>query len=83
MTAEGAVGSPGPVLRIVRGEPTTEELAALITVVAARAAHNARAAEVARGGPARRRPRWSDRSRLMRAPLRPESGGFRAAALPR
>ena len=79
MSPEGAA-SPGPVLRIVRGEPTPEELAALVavlTVVTSRAAG---------GSPADHAPvrtRWNERSRLVRRPLTPGPGAFRAAALPR
>ena len=68
-------------LKIVRGEPTPEELAALVAVLAAGAAA---------GSPAEpERPRavsgWTDRSRYVRT-ARPEFGarsGWRASALPR
>jgi Acyl-CoA carboxylase epsilon subunit len=68
--------SPRPVLRVVRGEPTAEELAALVTVLAARAA--------AGGGdrPARRRPLWRDRTALLGAPRMPGPGSWRASGLP-
>jgi hypothetical protein len=66
-----------PLLRIVRGEPTPEELAALLTVVAARAA--AAAAEPS-GAP---RSGWRDRSRYVRNSLPHGPGAWRASALPR
>ncbi|HEY8479728.1 MAG TPA: acyl-CoA carboxylase subunit epsilon [Spirillospora sp.] len=78
-----------PFLRIVRGDPDPEEIAALVTVLTARARAAAAARDGARSGAGGRRPsRWSDRSRLMRTPL---TGGFgprgagawRASALPR
>jgi hypothetical protein len=67
-------------LRVVRGEPSAEELAALVAVLAARAAAGGSAA------PAPRRVSgWTDRSRYVRSG-RPEFGvgsGWRASALPR
>ncbi|ACZ89706.1 acyl-CoA carboxylase subunit epsilon [Streptosporangium roseum] len=50
----------GPLLRVVRGNPTPEELAALIAVVLARAS-SAAAAEAVPSA-------WADRSRSMRQP---------------
>jgi len=47
-----------PLLRVVRGEPTSEELAALIAVVTARSTTSP-------AGPAFRSA-WTDRSRLVR-----------------
>jgi Acyl-CoA carboxylase epsilon subunit len=67
-----------PVLRIVRGDPTPEELAALVTVLAARAAASA-AAEP----PAAPRSAWRDRSRYARTTLPHGPGAWRASALPR
>jgi hypothetical protein len=60
-----------PLLRIVRGEPAAEELAALMAVVAARAV-----------GP---RPEstpgsaWTDRARLVRRTPAPGPGAWRAS----
>jgi hypothetical protein len=60
-----------PLLRVVRGEPTADELAALVAVVAARAAQ--RPAE----------PRsvsvWTDRCRLVRQSPAPGPGAWRAS----
>ncbi len=66
-----------PFLRVVRGEPTPEELAALVVVLQARATATAGA------GPAGPFSAWRDRSRYVRQPLRPGPGAWRASALPR
>jgi hypothetical protein len=67
-------------LRIVRGEPSPEELAALVAVLAARSAAGG-------GEPAAPRSAsgWTDRARYVRS-ARPEfgaRGGWRASVLPR
>lgn len=66
-----------PLLRVVKGDPTPEQLAALVAVVAASAA----------GGteePPRRRAEWSARHRLVRQPHllahRHGPGAWRASA---
>ncbi|OOC55469.1 MULTISPECIES: acyl-CoA carboxylase subunit epsilon [Nocardiopsis] len=60
-------------LAVVRGEPTAEEIAVLTAVLSARAAAR-RAAEE----PEPERPSgWRDRSRGLRAPLRPGPGAWR------
>jgi hypothetical protein len=66
-----------PVLRIVAGNPTAEEIAALVTVLSARSA--------AVGGeePPPRRSEWAGHERRMRRPVHPRPGGWRASALPR
>jgi hypothetical protein len=89
----GAVGAgtatqanAGAALRVVRGEPTAEELAALVAVLAARSA----AAVAAADGAGAQQPAgpvsgWTDRARYVRAG-RPGFGawtGWRASALPR
>jgi hypothetical protein len=66
-----------PLLRIVRGTPDEIELAALTAVVAA-AVSAVPAAE-----PPKRRSAWADRARLVRSPLRPGPGAWRASAFPR
>jgi hypothetical protein len=86
VTGAGAAGDPrvtgadaAPFLYVVRGQPTQAELAAVVTVLAARQAASARA-----GRPARAvRSTWSDRSRLMRASVSPGPGAWRRSALPR
>jgi len=65
-----------PLLRVVRGDATAEEIAALVAVLAARS-----------GGEAPAPPRsvkntWSDRSRALRRPLATGPGAWRASALP-
>jgi hypothetical protein len=66
-----------PLLRVVRGEPTPEELAALVAVLAARAG----AGETE--PPPAPRSAWRDRSRYVRTTLPHGSGAWRASALPR
>lgn len=68
---------PGrPVLRLVRGEATAEELAALVAVLAARSAGEPDAAPEAPS-------LWRDRGARLRAPLLPGAGSWRASGLPR
>ncbi|AGM03528.1 acyl-CoA carboxylase subunit epsilon [Amycolatopsis sp. NPDC058340] len=66
-----------PLLRVVRGNPDDAELAALTAVVAAAA--GARAPEPA----PKRDSWWADKASLVRAPLAPGEGAWRASALPR
>jgi len=65
-----------PFLRVVRGQPTAEELAALVSVLAARAAASARPERRWRSG-------WADPTTQPRAPLRPGPLAWRRSALPR
>ncbi|MDQ4084388.1 MAG: acyl-CoA carboxylase subunit epsilon [Actinomycetota bacterium] len=67
-----------PVLRVVRGEATEEEVAALIAVLSARAA-----AATAAERPAPRRSEWAGHERRMRRPVHPSPNGWRASAFPR
>ena len=64
-----------PVLRVVKGDPTLEELAALITVVAARSVP-APAPEQERAS------NWATYWRNARQPFRPGPGQWRASAHP-
>jgi hypothetical protein len=67
------------VLRVIRGDASPEEIAALITVIAARAGHgHVTDAEVAAPPSA-----WSDRAAALRQPHRPGPGAWRASAWPR
>ncbi|GAB2847156.1 acyl-CoA carboxylase subunit epsilon [Actinocorallia aurea] len=68
--------SERPFLQVIKGDATPEEVAALIAVVSARSAAPAAA-------PARRASVWTDRARLVRGPVRPGPGAWRASALPR
>jgi hypothetical protein len=64
-----------PFLRVVRGDATPEEVAALVAVLAA-----------VGGRPAPQKrpvPGWSDRRRHVRVSLPNRHGGWRASALPR
>ena len=64
-----------PVLRVVRGDATPEEVAALLGVVAS----------LGGGEPAPRRPRssWAHPARQVRRPVHAGRGGWRASGLPR
>lgn len=73
MTAADEQETPRPVLRIVRGEPTAEELAALVAVLAARSGEPAPAPKPIPSA-------WTDRSRLVRKHLHPGPGAWRASA---
>ena len=79
----GAAPAPGPagpaVLSILKGSPSAEEIAAVVVAIAA--ARRAPASEARVAG--RIRFGWSSRSRLLRQPLAPGPGGWRASALPR
>jgi hypothetical protein len=67
-----------PRLTIVRGDPTPEEIAALVTVLTARLqpAGQAKVSAAPRYG-------WSSTSRMVRGPLSRGPGAWRASALPR
>jgi hypothetical protein len=71
------VTAPGPVLRIIRGNATPEEIAAVVAVLLARSAA-ADAPPPARPAPSA----WADRSRLLRRPVHPGPGAWRRSALP-
>jgi hypothetical protein len=61
-----------PLLRVVRGEPTAEELAALTVVVAALSQRRARRRSVPVGA-------WASYADAHRRPLQHGPGGWRAA----
>jgi hypothetical protein len=67
--------SSAPFLRIVKGEPTPEELAALVAVLASLGPAEAPAP--------RRTPEWNAPRRLHRVAHPPGPGGWRASGLPR
>lgn len=75
-----------PVLRVVRGRATDDEVAAVVTVVMARVAAEREAAAAARSGGAGRgtrgRSAWRDRSSVLRRPVTPGPGGWRKSSLP-
>jgi hypothetical protein len=72
---EGTGADGAPVLRVVRGEPTADELAALVAVLTARSRST-------RSRPAVRPSGWSDRSRLLRSIPRPGPGAWAASGQP-
>jgi hypothetical protein len=63
-----------PLLRVVRGQPTDEELAALVAVFATLGGTTAPAS--------RRTPEWNAPRRLQRVVHRHGLGGWRASGLP-
>ncbi|MYS79351.1 acyl-CoA carboxylase subunit epsilon [Embleya scabrispora] len=63
-------------IKVVRGEPTPEELAVIVTVVAAKASGGTIAPEPAAPS------QWNAPARLVRRPLRPGPGAWRASAWP-
>ena len=69
--------SPVPYLRVVRGDASPEEIAALVAALAAVAAARTAAAE---RRPAR--PQWNAPARLLSTPARPGAGAWRRSALP-
>ena len=69
---------PEPLLRVVRGQPTAEETAALTVVLAAKLAAGqapGRGGRATVGG-------WAHRARALRTPLTPGPGAWRNAARP-
>ena len=64
-----------PYLRVVHGEPSAEELAALVVAVAALSTPGAAA-------PPARSP-WRSRARNIRPAIGPGPGAWRASGLPR
>jgi hypothetical protein len=67
-----------PVLRVVRGDATPEEIAALVAVVAAASARAAATSVPA----ADRVSAWREPARHLRRPLPHGPGAWRASALP-
>jgi hypothetical protein len=74
--------SPGtqPFLRVVRGEASPEEIAALVATLTAIAAARSRAAEEAKPAPVP--SLWNAPARRLRVPLSPAPGAWRRSALP-
>ena len=64
-----------PVLRVVRGDATPEEIAAVVAVLLSRPA-------LAEPRPRQAPSAWADRSRLLRRPLFPGPDAWRRSALP-
>ena len=80
----GADAGSGGTITIVRGSPTPAELAAVVSVLAACAAatgDSASAVVTGKSRPVVARPSaWTDRSALLRTPLRPGPGSWQRSA---
>jgi hypothetical protein len=74
VTGPASGDGAGPLLRVVKGEPDAEELAALVAVVASLRSPGA--------APPRRTPEWNHHRRMQRVVLRPGPGAWRASGLP-
>lgn len=71
--------SGDPLLSVVRGQPTGEEVAALtVALMAVRA----RAARASAAGPRRATAGWGRRASLLRSPLGRGPGGWRRSGQP-
>ena len=75
MTSEGS-----PYLRVVRGDATPEEIAALVTALMSIAAARSGTPDGADRQPAR--SNWNAPARRLRPPLHPAPGAWRTSALP-
>lgn len=69
----------GPVLSVVRGQPTGEEVAALTVALAVAAA---RASPAAAAGLPEPLTGWARRASLLRGPVSRGPGGWRRSGLP-
>jgi hypothetical protein len=65
-----------PPLRLVRGDASPEEVAALLAVLSAASAGEPEA-------PTRHTSQWSSPARAVRRPIAPGAGAWRASAWPR
>jgi hypothetical protein len=72
---EGPTGARPPVLRVVRGDATPEEVAALVAVLGSLTGPAP--------APPRRAPEWSAHHRRVRRTLPHGPGGWRSSSLPR
>ena len=75
-TEEPTEATARPLLRVVRGEPSAEELAALTVAVAALSQHRPRRRPTPGGA-------WASPAALVRIPQQSGPGGWRAAGQPR
>jgi acyl-CoA carboxylase epsilon subunit len=69
-------------MRVVRGDPTDTELAALTAVLSTRQTRSMLNASAAHPPSQARRPGWPDRAALTGAPLQPGPGAWRRSARP-
>jgi hypothetical protein len=74
------VADQAPLLRVVRGDATDAEIAALVATLAAVAA--ARPAGAGNAKPRPVRHDWNARARQLRTPVHPAAAGWRRSALP-
>ena len=74
-TSDDSTPSGPPPLRLVRGDATPEEVAALLAVLSA-------ASGGAEAPAARHTSQWASRERGVRRPLQPGPGSWRASAWP-
>ena len=74
MNGDPSAGEPA--LRVVRGDATPEEIAALVAVLLSRSGGG-------EGPPVPARSAWADRASQLRRPLHPGPGAWRRSALPR
>ncbi|MGY2704450.1 acyl-CoA carboxylase epsilon subunit [Nocardioides sp. HB32] len=75
MAADSSPAEPQPFLRVIRGDATPEEVAAVVAVLAALRAPAA--------APARVHPEWKAPHRVVRRTLPHGPGGWRSSGLPR
>jgi hypothetical protein len=74
---------PGvPLLAVVRGDASAEEIAALTAVLAAKEAATARLAAASASGRGGRPFGWASRRAMLRKPLSHGPGAWRASARP-
>src|SRR6202035_4933274 len=79
-SSENYVADDSYFLRVVYGDATPEEIAAIVVSFRAVAAARSRAAEAAEPAPVR--TDWNDPARRLRAPVYPGPGAWRRSALP-
>ena len=77
-TAGAPVAAGAPVLRVVSGDPSAAELAALVAALAAVAAAGGEGA----GAPTRPTSQWAHPARAVGMPPRPAPHAWRAASWP-
>jgi hypothetical protein len=72
------MSEPKPLLRVVRGQPSDEETAALVVALAAAVAARARAGRRGSEPPGN----WAGHARALRVPPAPGPASWRRSALP-
>jgi hypothetical protein len=75
--SDAPAGADRPALRVINGDASAEEIAAVVAAVTVAAQPPARPAQRARGVGG-----WADRPALLRRPLRPGPDGWRASGRP-